>query len=524
MQLGQRINNINVGFKLAGGFAVLVVLAIIISVTGAMALQSYADRSLIVAGASAIESRLLDARTDEKNFQIRRENKYVDRAIELADQAATRAEKLNDVLVVPADNERVRTIVSNVDSYKALLDEYRDSIEADSQTIAAIENNLLKVARKAVETAVELQNVQMERMDADYSESMTLIVGAAIAAVLIATVLGWILTRHITQPIRQTVEIANKVASGDLTVDASSNRTDEFGQLLSAFDTMITSLRALIGEISTGSNSIASASEEMSIVTHQTSAAVNNQKDKTDQVATAMNEMVATVSEVAKSAEAAFESANTATDRSTQGESAVRETLSYVSELKQQIDNVMGQLNSLQSETHNIGSILDVIKAVAEQTNLLALNAAIEAARAGEHGRGFAVVADEVRSLARRTQSSAGEIESLINNLVASAESSSTSMERSTSLAERTLQSAETTQEIIRDVVQSVEDIRQYNSQIATAAEQQASVAEDINRNVTDIREEGDQTASATEQVSASSNELARLAGGLKNQVARFRT
>ena len=236
-----------------------------------------------------------------------------------------------------------------------------------------------------------------------------------------------------------------------------------------------------------------------------------------------MNEMVATVSDVAKSAEAAFNAANHASQTSTDGEKAVSETRSFVTDLNTEIGRVMAQLRELQSDTQNISTVLDVIKSVAEQTNLLALNAAIEAARAGEQGRGFAVVADEVRSLAQRTQSSASEIETLINTLVASAESSVATMEKGTSLAEQTLERAETAGSTIREMAQAVEEIRQYNSQIATGAEQQTSVAEDINQNITLIRDVGEQSATSAEQVSSSSNELARLAEDLSTQVSRFR-
>ncbi|MCS5582890.1 MAG: methyl-accepting chemotaxis protein, partial [Pseudomonadales bacterium] len=313
--------------------------------------------------------------------------------------------------------------------------------------------------------------------------------------------------------------------SGDLTVNEAGAglRQDEFGQLLAAFQTMVTNLRELVREIDTGASSIASSSEELSAVTQQTNKGVAEQQLQTDQIATAMNQMVATVAEVAKSAEAAFQSANQGSEKSNSGQKAVEETLAFMSSLNAQGAEVTSQLNALKSETDNIGTVLDVIKSVAEQTNLLALNAAIEAARAGEQGRGFAVVADEVRSLAQRTQTSAGEIETLIGNLVTSAERAVASMEEGNKLSEQTLERAQVAGTAIRAMASAVEEIRQYNSQIATAAEQQTSVAEDINQNMTQIRDIGDQSAASTEQVSAASEELARLAEGLSSQVARFR-
>lgn len=523
MSLTSSLNNLSVGKKLSGGFAFLVLLAVIIAIISIQTLSQYNKRSLIVAAASSAEASLLDARADEKNFQLRQDPKYIEQAKSLADDAGATIAPLKEMLEVQADHERVDSIIAGVNEYKSLLEELEDNISASPETVSRIENDLQSVARGTVNTALELQEVQVQRMEEQYDSAVTELIVIAGVAVVLALTIAWLLTRSVTQPVAESVEIANKVASGDLTVDVRSDRGDEFGQLLAAFGAMVTNLRELVREIDTGASSIASSSEELSTVTNQTSKGVAEQQSQTDQVATAMNEMVATVNDVAKSAEAAFQAANHASEKSVSGEKAVRETLEFVADLNKQSAEVTKQLNSLQSETNNIGTVLDVIKSVAEQTNLLALNAAIEAARAGEQGRGFAVVADEVRSLAQRTQSSATEIETLIGNLVSSAETSVNSMEAGNRLAEQTLERAEVAGSTIREMAEAVEEIRQYNSQIATAAEQQSSVAEDINQNVTQIRDVGDQSAASTEQVSAASEELARLAEGLSTQIARFK-
>jgi len=523
MTITGAFNNISVGKKLAAAFAFVVILATILAVVGINTLSLYHDRSLVVAEASNAEASLLNARAAEKNFQLRRQEIYASEARSLANDAAEQAERLKEMLVVPADDARAQGIIDGVAEYNKLITDLESRIGDIPEVVEAIESNLQEKANEIVELAVELQNLQFNRMESQYASAVNILISISVVIALLAAIIGWAITRSITGPIRETVAIASKVASGDLTVHIKNDRGDEFGQLQAAFSAMVTNLRELVREINTGASSIASSSEELSIVTNQTSKGVAEQLSQTDQVATAMNEMVATVNEVAKSAEAAFEAANQASEKSGHGEKAVRETLSFVADLNQQSATVTEQLNHLQTETKNIGAMLDVIKSVAEQTNLLALNAAIEAARAGDQGRGFAVVADEVRSLAKRTQSSATEIEALIGRLVTSAATSVTSMEVGKKLAEQTLERAETAGTSIKAMAEAVEEIRQHNSQIATAAEQQASVAEDINQNITQIRDVGDHSAASAEQVSSASVELAGLAEGLSTQIARFK-
>ena len=517
------LENISVGKKLGAGFGIVVILAGVLLVLGLYAMKDYHRRSVIVGQVSSAESFLLDARVAEKNYQIRKQPDYIREARELADQAAATVLPLKDLFVVAEDDQRVDDIASGVAKYKELLNQLQTGTENGDMSVGATVEELTTVARAAVDTAVELQEVQLNRMEEDYNSLVSVLLAVGAITLALSAGLAWWLVRSVTHPIRRMVAVANRVASNDLTVQVESDRGDEFGQLQAAFATMVTNLRELIRQIGEGATNIASSSEELATVTQRTSEGVKQQSDGTDQVATAMNEMVATVAEVAKSAEAAFEAARRADEKATEGEEAVNETVTSVSKLNSQSNDVMEQLRSLQKDTDNIGSILEVIKSVADQTNLLALNAAIEAARAGEHGRGFSVVADEVRSLAQRTQDSTTEIETLISSLVTSAESSVSKMESGTALSEETLQTARRAGTTIREMAEAVEEIRQHNSQIATAAEQQTSVAEEINQNVTGIRDIADQSATSTEQVSASSEELARLAEGLSSQVNRFR-
>ena len=261
----------------------------------------------------------------------------------------------------------------------------------------------------------------------------------------------------------------------------------------------------------------------MAAITEETSSGVESQKDETVQVASAITQMTATVQEVANNAESATSAAADADSEAKAGNQIVSSTVQAISELATEVESSASVIEKLKGDSENIGAVLDVIKGIAEQTNLLALNAAIEAARAGEQGRGFAVVADEVRTLAQRTQESTAEIENLINALQGGAEEAVTVMTRSRDRASHTVEQAKHAGESLSSITRAVGTILQLNTQIATAAEEQSSVSEEINRNVINIQDISEQTASGAEQTASASAELARLGEQLQNLVGQFK-
>ncbi|MGO1692076.1 MAG: methyl-accepting chemotaxis protein [Marinobacter sp.] len=617
MKLATFFGDMSIRSKLAGGFALLLLLTIIVGVIGNQALGTYSQRSNIVTMLGQVNTGLTEARVEEKNYLLSGNSENVQASQAHGEEVLGITQRIKPLLAVDADISTLEKIQADVQRYQSLMSdvelntakreealsnletkarilgsslkahsslffasamfedmrraERKFLVERDSGSVKSyledakrmqgplksaaisaeekekvtgaleaytrefqsvvtlteaseqLSQDMVTTARRVTESANGLQEVQVAKMSADRTQATALISGATSVAVLLGILMAYLITRAITAPINHAVAIASEVASGNLSVHIDNNQTNEVGRLMAALATMVSGLRELVRSIESGATNIAASAEELSTVTSQTSDGINRQKQETDQVAAAMNEMTATVADIARNAEQAFTIASDASNQATKGEHEVRETVNQVNSLSVEVSQSMEIIQGLQAETANIGTVLDVIKSVAEQTNLLALNAAIEAARAGEQGRGFAVVADEVRSLAQRTQSSAQEIEALVTTLQSSAKNSVSAMESSASLASHTLERATATGASIERITHAVDEIKQYNNQIATASEQQTSVAEEINQNVTRIRDVTDQSAASSNQTASSSSELARLGSELQTLVSRFR-
>lgn len=406
------------------------------------------------------------------------------------------------------------------------LGKYREAVTSFKAATGDITNarkEMTEQGNAIVGLSDELYSIQIERRDAESAQARMWQISATLLALLFGVIAAWIITRQITKPLQETLGIVESIADGDLTRDMQVTRRDELGVLQQGIQRMGTTLRELIGGIRDSVAQIASAAEELSAVTEQTSAGVNSQKVETDQVATAMHEMSATVQEVARSAEHASVAATQADSEARQGEQVVGEAIVQIEKLAEEVSRSTSAMNQLQLEADKIGGVMDVIKAVAQQTNLLALNAAIEAARAGEAGRGFAVVADEVRGLAQRTQKSTEEIEGLVSDLQSGTQQVADVMLNSRKLTDSSVELTRRAGSSLETIARTVSNIQNMNQQIAAAAEQQSSVAEEISRSIVNVRDVSEQTAAASEETAASSTELARLGNHLQTLVTRFR-
>lgn len=368
-----------------------------------------------------------------------------------------------------------------------------------------------------------LSQDQTAKRDNEASLARTLLLNVTAAALLLGVVAAWLIAGQIVAPLRQALSVANRIAEGDLSHDIQASRQDELGQLQRSIGQMTLNLRGLISGIGDSAQQIASAAEQLSAVTEQTRDGVDGQKQETEQVATAMNEMLATSQEVARHAEQASLAAAEADRQAGQGDQVVAEAITHIEHLAQEMARSSQAMQGLQQESRKIGSVLEVIKSVSEQTNLLALNAAIEAARAGEAGRGFAVVADEVRSLAQRTQQSAEEIEELISGLHRGTQQVADIMDNSRSLTDNSVQLTRRAGEALAGITRTVSVIQEMNPQIAAAAEEQTAVAEEINRSVLKVKDVSEQTWAASQDTAAASVELARLGADLQVWVGKFK-
>ncbi|MHC8316544.1 methyl-accepting chemotaxis protein [Pseudomonas sp. LB3P31] len=424
------------------------------------------------------------------------------------------------------------------DQYLQLLGQYR---QLEDQMKSLSRNNQVEELRKmlntellanseAVNTALaklleintqQIAETSQEAAD-QYSSAFNLVVALLVLASGLTLLFAWLLTNSITKPIANALSAAEAIAEGNLTRPITVDGEDEAGRLLLAMSKMQEKLRDTLQRISGSATQLASAAEELNSVTDESARGLTQQNNEIEQAATAVNEMTSAVEEVARNAVSTSEASKNATTSAGDGRDLVQETVSAIERMSADVQSTATLIGDLANESRDIGKVLDVIRGLADQTNLLALNAAIEAARAGEAGRGFAVVADEVRALAHRTQQSTSEIERMIGSIQSGTEHAVNSMRNSTERAESTLNIARGAGLSLDTINTAIVEINERNLVIASAAEEQAQVAREVDRNLVNIRDLSVQSATGASQTSAASNELSRLAVDLNGMVGRF--
>ncbi|MDR6924118.1 methyl-accepting chemotaxis protein [Pseudomonas sp. BE134] len=431
----------------------------------------------------------------------------------------------------PEEAAQYKTFMATLDSYMQAqnqmmdlsrqnrLDEMRDLINTrikDGTDQMGEQLNKLVALNNAYAKAASVEAGE------HYSSAITGIIVVAVMAALLTVLLAWLLTRSIVTPLNRAVQVAETIAGGNLSNVIDIDGKDEPARLLGALATMQASLRKTIEQIAGSATQLGAAAEELSTVTEEASRGLQQQNNEIEQAATAVNEMTAAVEEVARNAVSTSEASSQSTQAAREGRDRVVETVDAIQTMTHDVQNTSLMIEGLAAQGRDIGKVLDVIRAIAEQTNLLALNAAIEAARAGEAGRGFAVVADEVRALAHRTAQSTQEIEKMVAGIQNGTGQAVSSMQQSNQRSQSTLEMARAAGVALEKITQSIHLINERNLVIASASEEQAQVSREVDRNLVNIRDLATQSSAGANQTSAATHELSRLAVDLNAMVARF--
>ncbi|MGL4794436.1 MAG: methyl-accepting chemotaxis protein [Aeromonas jandaei] len=542
--------NMSIGQKLSAGFAILALLVLGLAWFSISQLAKlYGDTETITTNllpstryASQMHVAILDARRSELSQVIAGLNKDAQEVSERtltfnkAKLAFDTAAQKYGAMPFTTDEEKqtYEQLLSAGAKYFSVHEELVNAFAAgDLDKVRSLRKNETRAAlEEAGAKSLRLREInneiaeQMTKGVADlYDSARTMSIVVSLITLGFVVVIAWLLTGQIRNPVMALLEQTRRVSAGDLTsrIDMQQFNNDELGTLAKGFGEMQTNLRTLVSEVSGSVVQLSSAAEEISSVASQSANNMHSQQHELNQLATAMNEMQATVQEVSRNTSDAASAATSASETAELGAKTVNDSIQRIERVASAIESTAVVIRQLGDDSRNIGMVLEVIRGIAEQTNLLALNAAIEAARAGEQGRGFAVVADEVRTLAKRTQDSTSQINNIIAELQQRAEQAGSTMQQSQDLMNTTVATAREAGESISQISGSVSSISHMNIQIATATEEQGAVSEELNRNVVNISHASEEVASGATQMAQACNELNHLATQLQEMVRRFR-
>ena len=537
------LRNLNIAPRAFLGFAFIALLVIVLGVFAVNRMSLIRQASIdmdstqlpSVTHLSAVTENVLRMRILSFRVLVNREPASLQEAqtriAVLVDKARKAQASYAALPAGPEEREIYQTFSTTLDNY----------LQAQSQMIELSRQDKLDEMRLLINTRIKDGTDQMgEQLNkliaintADaktaatkagehYDSAVTGIIIVAVIAALATVLLAWLLTRSIVAPLNRAVLAAQTIADGNLSKTIEVDGKDEATQLLQALATMQTNLRKTIEQIAGSATQLGAAAEELSAVTEEASRGLQQQNNEIEQAATAVNEMTAAVEEVARNAVSTSEASNQSTHAAREGRDQVVKTVDAIQTMTHDVQSTAQMIEGLAAQGRDIGKVLDVIRAIAEQTNLLALNAAIEAARAGEAGRGFAVVADEVRNLAQRTAESIIEINQIIQNVQTGAVDAAQAIESGQARSDESVEQVTQAGAMLERITHAVEAIRDMNRQIATAAEEQTSVAEDISRNLTEITSIASTNLNSVQRTESASQNLHGLSGQLNEVTARL--
>ena len=536
------LTNISISKRLGGSFVFLISMMVIIIVAGLWGIRGMSnDTDKILS--NNMTKILLAHDMSDSIYDLSRSTRTL--LLENPSERAAQKEKIDKAGAAYAEKysefeklkftEKGKELLLNLKEAGAAASPLNDKVIdlAMAQKDKEALDLLLKQARQATEkwqealaaiisrqTENNTRDAADSKRNAENTRNVMILIGAI--SIVIGVLLSSLITKSINQPISEAVRFSDQLASGNFAISIEVDSKDEMGRLLKSMKGMSEKIRMVLAEVKSSADSVASASEELSASSEQMSRGVAEQSGRASQIATSSTEMSQTVMDVAKSASTIATSSADTTKIADEGASTVERSVKEVNGIADTVGEASQRIISLGERSKQIGNIIDVIKDIADQTNLLALNAAIEAARAGEQGRGFAVVADEVRKLAERTAKATSEISGMINAIQTEVGEAVTSMDEATKKVAAGVRNVALAGESLRGIVKSVTGLQGMIQQIASATEEMSTVSDTISRDIETIANVSNETSSSSGQIAQAASDLAKLSWNLKTLVEQF--
>ncbi|MNF38939.1 Methyl-accepting chemotaxis protein McpS [compost metagenome] len=519
LSLRMLIENMRVQYKLALGFSIAIIIGLGVTISGFVG--TYKLSSLIHQNWEVVG---LERKLEVLTVRFRQQFPEISvnaTAVLSPEQHQSNAPRYTNMA------SSIGKALPEIEAELSRIQESLDTLRSDSASNPSSRQPAAEALAESIKNAGLILSGLAAKIYADQQGTVYgvywFLISASVLAMIGSAFAVIVISRQLVPPIKITASVAQSIAEGDLREIAPSGRRDEIGQLQRATHSMCSGLRDLVGRIGESAAHLSSASRELLEDGSEAQINIDQQRAQVEQVAVAINQLVFTVQEIARNTEIAAGSAASSDARARNGEVVVRDTVAQIEHLGEEMDELGLAMERLRLDGAKIGQIVDVINSIATQTNLLALNAAIEAARAGEQGRGFAVVADEVRALAMRTQQSTTEIESLVDALQQGSSAASSLVLRGNDRTREIVTKAKDVRTLLLEFGQSIAEIQAMNQQIAAAAEQQGAAVGEINRSIKHVRSLADASATTAERNTKSIRNLSELGSELTASVSRFR-